>query len=63
MPFGRAIALYLHMLREWADEDRLDEIERALTAPLSWRDPATGLPAGFDDDDGDEYDEFMSNLH
>lgn len=49
------------MLREWANEERLDEIERALEAPPTWRDPMTGLPAGWDDD-SDEYDEFMSNL-
>lgn len=48
---ARALSLYLYMLREWADKKRVDEIERALRPPASWRDPDTGLPAGWDTED------------
>lgn len=48
-----ALALYLHMLREWANEERNEKIDAALTAPASWRDPLTGLPAGFGSEDDD----------
>lgn len=41
------------MLREWADEDRLDEIHRALLPPAGWRSPDTGLPAGWDTEEDD----------
>lgn len=41
------------MLREWANQETLDKIEDALEPPASWRDPATGLPAGWENaDDG-----------
>lgn len=43
------------MLREWAGEKTLDRIERALEPPASWRDPVTGLPAGFSDQEDDDW--------
>lgn len=39
------------MLREWANKDQLDEIDEALRPPLSWRDPSTGMPAGWGQSD------------
>lgn len=41
------------MLREWADKDQLKNIEKALRPPASWRDPTTGLPAGWGDEEDD----------
>lgn len=58
MPYGRALNLYLAMLREWANKETLDEIEDALTAPPEWRDPNTGLPAGFAPDEDDDWAAF-----
>lgn len=48
------------MLREWADEERLDEIDDALTAPATWRDPLTGLPAGWTDNEDDEWADWLA---
>lgn len=39
------------MLYEWADKDAKAEIDEALIPPPDWRDPATGLPAGFGEED------------
>lgn len=50
LPFARGCALYLYSLRDGADEKRNDEIDEALTPPPGWRNPLTGLPAGFDDE-------------
>jgi hypothetical protein len=51
---ARCLNLYLTMIREWADKDTLEKLEDALTPPASWRDPVTGMPAGWvDDEDGD----------
>lgn len=47
--------MYLTMLREWADEDTNDKIADALTPPADWRDPLTGLPAGFTESDEDDW--------
>lgn len=44
------------MIREWANKKTLDAIDRALTPPSSWRDPETGMPAGF----GSEADEWAA---
>lgn len=44
------------MLREWATEEQNDKIDRALRPPADWRDPETGLPAGWSDDDDDDWD-------
>lgn len=49
------------MIREWASEKTLDAIEEALRAPASWRDPSTGLPAGWSRED-DDFAEFKRNL-
>lgn len=43
------------MIREWASEETLDKIEEALTPPASWRDPMTGLPLGWSDDEADDW--------
>jgi hypothetical protein len=50
------------MLREWANEKTLEQIKAALRPPASWRDPDTGLPAGFGDEDDDwaEWEASMS---
>ncbi len=50
------------MIREWANQDRIDEIERALTAPPGWIDPDTGLPAGWTDDEDDEWSMFEAAM-
>ena len=39
------------MIREWASNEQLERIEDALTPPIGWRDPDSGLPAGFTDDE------------
>jgi hypothetical protein len=54
LPFGRALNLYLIMIKEWANQATLDRIADALEPPADWRDPVTGLPAGWssEDDDG-----------
>jgi len=41
------------MITEWATQKDLEKIEQALRPPPSWRDPLTGLPAGFGDEDDD----------
>lgn len=46
------------MLREWASEETLEKIEEALTPPPSWRDPLTGLPAGWTGNEEDEWAEW-----
>lgn len=43
------------MLREWANKEMLDDIDGALTPPPGWRDPSTGLPLGFSDDEDDDW--------
>ena len=53
LPFARPCARYLHSLRDGADDDRLDQIEEALIPPAGWRNPLTGMPAGFGDEDDD----------
>jgi hypothetical protein len=55
------------MVWEWAADGRLtseqiDEIEAALEPPPSWRDPLTGLPAGFGDED-DEWGAWERAAH
>lgn len=50
--------LYLVMIREWATKDQLEEIDDALVPPASWRDPVTGLPAGWTDDEDAEWAEW-----
>lgn len=50
------------MIREWATEDTLDKIAEALKAPAGWRDPDTGLPAGWEEDDDDEWRAFESAM-
>jgi hypothetical protein len=54
---ARAEALYVFMLREWAKQEQLDKIEAALTPPPSWRDPSTGLPAGWSSEDDEGWGE------
>lgn len=56
------------MLRESADRVSephrtafLETIESALTPPASWRDPSTGLPYGFGDED-DEWSEWEAQM-
>lgn len=46
----RAINVYLFAIREWADEDKLAEIEEALTAP-NRLDPTTRAPRWWVDED------------
>lgn len=55
LPYGRALNLYLTMIREWANKERLEEIDEALTPPPSWRDPLTGLPAGWTGSEDDDW--------
>lgn len=43
------------MLREWADQKTIDRIDQALTPTPEWRDPLTGLPAGFSEDEDDDW--------
>lgn len=43
------------MIREWANKERLEEIDEALTPPPSWRDPLTGLPAGWTGSEDDDW--------
>lgn len=50
------------MLREWATEEQLDAIAEALEPPVDWRDPRTGLPAGWSDDEADEWAEWERAL-
>lgn len=41
------------MVREWATKETVDKLEQALTPPPGWRDPFSGLPAGWGDEDDD----------
>jgi len=50
--------MYLYMLREWADEETLAKIDDALRPPAEWRDPMTGLPAGFSDNEDDDWEDW-----
>lgn len=50
------------MIREWANKDQIEDIEEALQAPASWRDPLTGLPAGWVDDEASEWAEFERQM-
>lgn len=47
--------LYLFRLREYADKDTLKKIDKALQPPRGWRDPDTKLPAGWSDNEDDEW--------
>lgn len=51
MPFARGLNLYLFMLREWANKEGLEAIDNWLKTPPSWRDPTTGRPEGFQEED------------
>lgn len=50
------------LLRAGRDDDELEELNDALHPPLSWRDPLTSRPAGWEDDDADVR-AFMVALH
>jgi hypothetical protein len=50
------------MIREWASEETLDKITDALTPPPDWRDPDTGLPAGWSDDEDEDWSMFASAM-
>lgn len=44
------------MLRENTHTaERHEALDRALRPPPGWRDPDTGLPAGWTDDEGDDW--------
>lgn len=51
------------MLRDdpWVSQETLEEIAEALEPPADWRDPATGLPAGWGDEDAD-WSEFEASM-
>lgn len=51
------------MLRDdpWVSKETLDQIEDALEPPVEWRDPVTGLPAGWGDED-DDWAEFEASM-
>lgn len=59
MPVQRAVNLFVHLLTDGADQDRLDEIDEALTPPLSVRGP-DGRPLAWGDED-DAWSEFQAN--
>lgn len=50
------------MMREWANQDTLDEIDEWLTPPPHWRDPMTGLPAGWTGNEDDEWAEWQAAM-
>lgn len=59
---ARALNLYLRMIREAGERagpkmaERMNEwIDEHLTPPPEWRDPSTGLPAGWTNREDDEW--------
>lgn len=62
IPYARALNLYLHMIREWASKDTLDEIDERLATPPGWINPVTGLPDGFTDDEDDDWAAFQKAM-
>lgn len=52
------------MIREWANKDLNEQITAALRPPANWRDPSTGLPAGWEtEDEQAQWAEFERAMH
>lgn len=50
------------MVLEWANDKTRAKIEQALTPPASYRDPSTGLPLGWSDNEADDWHQWERSM-